>query len=41
MTFIVNNQGRVYEKNFGAKTAQIAGSIAEYDPDPEWKLVKQ
>jgi len=39
MTFIVNQQGRVYQKNLGPKTAQIAAAIAEYDPDPSWKLV--
>jgi len=41
MTFIVNQQGRVYEKNLGPKTAQIAAAIAEYDPDPTWKLVTE
>lgn len=41
MTFIVNQQGRVYEKNLGANTAKIAGGITEYDPDPTWKRVDQ
>ncbi|HTT65241.1 MAG TPA: DUF2950 domain-containing protein [Bryobacteraceae bacterium] len=41
MTFIVNQQGRVYQKNLGPKTAEIAAAIAEYDPDPSWKLVPQ
>jgi hypothetical protein len=40
MTFIVNQQGRVYEKNLGPPTEQIASSIQEYDPDASWKLVK-
>jgi hypothetical protein len=40
MTFIVNQQGRVYEKNLGANTAKIAGSMTEYDPDPTWKRVE-
>jgi hypothetical protein len=39
MTFIVNQQGRVYEKNLGPKTAQIAAAMAEYDPDTRWKIV--
>jgi len=39
MTFIVNTQGRVYEKNLGPKTAEIAAAIREYNPDPSWKLV--
>ncbi len=38
MTFIVNNQGRVYQKNLGANTATLAAGIREYDPDPSWKL---
>jgi hypothetical protein len=41
MTFIVNQQGRVYEKNLGANTAKIAGAMTEYDPDPTWKRVDQ
>jgi len=41
MTFIVNQQGRIYEKNFGPKTAQIAAALMEYDPDTGWKLVKE
>lgn len=39
MTFIVNQQGRVYQKNLGRDTAKIAGAIAEFDPDPSWKPV--
>jgi hypothetical protein len=39
MTFLVNQQGRVYEKNLGADTEKIARGIAEYDPDPSWKRV--
>jgi hypothetical protein len=39
MTFIVNQQGRVYEKNLGPDTERIAGGISEYNPDPSWKLV--
>ncbi len=40
MTFIVNQQGRVYEKNLGPDTATLAAAITEYDPDPSWKLVE-
>jgi hypothetical protein len=39
MTFMVNQQGRVYEKNLGPDTAKIASSMSAYDPDPTWKLV--
>jgi hypothetical protein len=39
MTFIVNQQGRVYEKNLEANTAKTAAAMTEYNPDPSWKLV--
>jgi len=39
MTFIVNQQGRVYEKNLGENTAELAAAVTEYEPDPTWKLV--
>jgi Protein of unknown function (DUF2950) len=41
MTFIVNQQGRVYEANLGPNTEQLASAMTEYDPDPAWKLVKE
>jgi hypothetical protein len=40
MTFIVNQQGRVYQKNLGPDTAKIAASMTEYNPDPTWQLVQ-
>ena len=40
MTFIINQQGRVYEKNLGSGTAKLAAAMTEYNPDPSWKLVK-
>ena len=40
MTFIINQQGRVFEKNLGPNTAKIAAALSEYNPDPSWKLVK-
>ena len=39
MTFIINTQGRVYQKNLGPKTDEIAPAMKEYNPDPSWKLV--
>ena len=41
MTFIVNQQGRVYQKNLGPRTSAIAGAMLEYDPDPTWKIVSE
>jgi Protein of unknown function (DUF2950) len=40
MTFIINQQGRVYEKNLGPNTAKLAAAMTEYNPDPSWKLAK-
>jgi hypothetical protein len=41
MTFIVSQQGRVYQKNLGPDTAKLAGAMTEYDPDPTWELVEE
>jgi hypothetical protein len=38
MTFIVNQQGRVYQKDLGPDTAKVAREMNTYDPDPSWKL---
>lgn len=36
MTFIVNQQGRVYQKDLGAKTGKLAAAMKAYDPDASW-----
>jgi DUF2950 family protein len=38
MTFIVNQQGRVYQKDLGAQTSKLAKRIKAYDPDSSWTL---
>jgi hypothetical protein len=38
MTFMVNQQGRVYQKDLGAKTASVAAGMKMYDPDSTWSL---
>jgi hypothetical protein len=40
MTFIVNQQGEVYQKNLGSKTANIAPAMTTYDPDDTWTPVQ-
>lgn len=40
MTFIVNQAGKVYEKNLGKDTRRRAESMELFDPDPTWKQVK-
>jgi hypothetical protein len=37
MTFIVNQQGKVYEKNLGPDTDSLARAMTTYDPDSDWK----
>jgi hypothetical protein len=37
MTFIVNQQGIVYEKDLGPKTEAIARAMKKYDPDKTWQ----
>ncbi|PWB80739.1 MAG: DUF2950 domain-containing protein [Candidatus Methylomirabilota bacterium] len=37
MTFIVNHQGIVYEKDLGRDTEAIARAMQTYNPDPSWK----
>jgi hypothetical protein len=41
MTFIVNRDGVVYEKDLGEKTADLAKAIKEYDPDSTWHNVEE
>ena len=38
MTFIVNQDGKVYQKDLGPKTEKLASQIKEYDPDSTWTL---
>ena len=36
MTFIVNQDGVVYQKDLGQDTQQLATSMTEYNPDNTW-----
>lgn len=38
MTFIVNQQGRVHQKDLGPNTARIAASMRAYNPDRTWTI---
>lgn len=40
MTFIVNQNGRVYQKDLGDKTEVGAAAIQDYNPDSSWTEVK-
>jgi hypothetical protein len=39
MTFVVNHDGVVYEKDLGPNTAKLAPAIKRFDPDKTWKQV--
>jgi len=40
MTFLVNQEGVVYQKDLGRNTARKAVAMKEYDPGPTWKKVE-
>ncbi|HVA79024.1 MAG TPA: DUF2950 domain-containing protein, partial [Candidatus Binataceae bacterium] len=40
MTFIVNQDGQMYQKDLGPNTTQIASAMTAYDPDATWTPVK-
>jgi len=39
MTFIVNHEGTIFQKDLGRRTESIAARITEFDPDQTWKKV--
>jgi hypothetical protein len=41
MTFIVNQDGQVYQRDFREKTGEIASSMTQYNPDRHWTLVQE
>ena len=36
MTFIINQDGRAFQKDLGPETATVAAAISEYNPDKTW-----
>ena len=40
MTFIVNQDDVVYQKDLGKNTEQIVRAMQKYDPDKTWKKVE-
>jgi hypothetical protein len=40
MTFIVNQDGSVYEKDLGKDTTAVSAAIKEFDPDDSWSRVQ-
>jgi hypothetical protein len=40
MTFIVNQQGRVYQRDLGPNTSELASAMKEYNPGPGWSRAR-
>jgi hypothetical protein len=40
MTFIVNQQGKVYQKDLGPDTESIVKRMKDYDPDSSWTICR-
>ena len=40
MTFIVDQDGIVYQKDLGPNTANLAKTLSVYDPDKTWERVE-
>jgi hypothetical protein len=41
MTFMVNQEGIIYEKNLGKDTERIAKAMTKFDPDCTWKKFEE
>ncbi len=41
MTFIVNHNGVVYQKNIGKNTEKIASAMTKFDPDKSWEKAQK
>jgi hypothetical protein len=41
MTFIVNQDGIVYQKDLGAKTEALGKAMREYNPDSSWRKAEE
>ncbi len=39
-TFIVDQNGVVYERDLGAMTTEMASARKDYDPTPAWRKVQ-
>jgi hypothetical protein len=39
MSFLINQEGTIFEKDLGDKTANVANVISEFNPDGTWAPV--
>jgi hypothetical protein len=40
MTFLISHQGKLFQKDLGEATAEIAAALERYDPDASWTEVE-
>jgi Protein of unknown function (DUF2950) len=40
MTFIINQDGVLFQKDLGTNTSETANAMSEFDPDPSWSEVR-
>ncbi len=40
MTFIVNQDGKIFQRDLGQDTSRIAGEMKAYNPDNQWTPVQ-
>jgi Protein of unknown function (DUF2950) len=40
MTFIINQEGDVYQQDLGEQTSKVAAAIHQYNPTAEWEVVE-
>jgi hypothetical protein len=40
MTFIVSQDGKIYQRDLGDQTTRVAGSMQEYNPTSDWTAVQ-
>jgi hypothetical protein len=41
MTFLINQDGYIFEKDLGQKTSDAAKAITSFNPDKTWKRVAE
>lgn len=41
MTFMINQDGVLLQKDLGKSTGEVASAMNEFDPDPDWSIVGQ
>lgn len=41
MTFIINQNGTLLQKDLGKTTEEVASAMTEFNPDKTWKPVEQ